>query len=171
MNKDDQAQWHFLFSLFFVGVAGVLYAILLETVPVPRKIPLFEALLIALATFRLTRLFVYDTITQFVRDWFLDVRMVEGKSEAVREKPASGPRRTIATLLGCPWCFAVWPALVLSFFYFYTPHAWFFILVLALAGVASIFQVVANLIGWSAEFKKCAVTGVQGGGQHSGTCG
>lgn len=171
MFRDEQSIWNIFFSVIYLILAFVLYLSLAGTIA-PAAIPLFDALLLALATFRLVRLFVYDTITQFVRDIFLDVHDgTEQGGELIREKPAAGPRRTLATLLGCPWCFSAWPALLLTWLYFYTPHAWFFILVLALSGVGAILQIAANLLGWSAEFKKRTVTGSQSGGQHSGTCG
>lgn len=170
MFKDEQGKWHVLFSLIYLALAFALY-LLLAREGVPHAISLFDVTLLALATFRLTRLFVYDSITQFVRDLFLVVQPGVPDGELVREKPMHGPRRTLATLLGCPWCFSAWPALLLTWLYFYTPHAWFFILVIALSGLGAVLQVAANLLGWSAEFKKRTVTGAQGGGQHSGTCG
>lgn len=171
MLQDEQNIWHIFFSLLFCGVIFAGYWLLMLRGGMPQTIPLFDALLLALAAFRLVRLFVYDHITQFVRDLFLEVRpaLQEG-GELVREKPAVGPRRTMATLLGCPWCFGIWAGFTVTFFYFLTPHAWFFILALALGGVASLLQVLANLIGWSAELKKRTVEG-PGGGPRSGTCG
>jgi energy-converting hydrogenase Eha subunit G len=66
-------------------------------------------------------------------------------------------RRTLADLFGCPWCFGTWAALVVVFFYFLTPYAWFAIAVLAVAGIGSLIQLAANLIGHSAELKKAQV--------------
>lgn len=169
--KDEQNVWHVIFSLLFFALIGSGY-LLLERGQYPSHISLFDAAILALATFRLTRLFVYDHITQFVRDLFLTVRapaVVGGEFE--REKPATGPRRTLAKLLGCPWCFGVWAGFSVAFFYFLTPHAWFFLFAIALSGIGSLLQVLANLLGWSAEFKKRTVEGGNGGGQHSGTCG
>ena len=124
----------------------------------PRSIPLSDFLLITLATFRLTRLFVYDKITLWLRDLFIE--KIETSTEGVifveRVGFVNGPRRTISDLLNCPWCISVWFALLITFFYFLSPLAWFFILVLALSGVGALLQLTANLIGWNAEYRKLA---------------
>jgi energy-converting hydrogenase Eha subunit G len=86
---------------------------------------------------------------EWARDPFFDLRIENG--EYVRTKPVDGPRRALADLVSCPWCVGLWFALFVAFFYFLTPFAWFPILFLAIAGVASILQVSANIIGWSAE--------------------
>ncbi len=161
MLQDDQDFWNLTFGLLFL-MLFVNALVILHVVAgiVPRYIPLYDFALLALATFRLTRLFVYDKIMQHVRDLFLDktLRMGDdGERIVLRQKPFGGPRRTIADLLSCPWCIGMWFALFVSFFYFLTPYAWFPILFLAIAGVASFIQVAANLIGWKAELLKMQV--------------
>jgi hypothetical protein len=95
----------------------------------------------ALATQRMTRLFTYDLITRFIRDWFAghDDRSFLG---------------TLGALINCPWCTGLWFAFLVVFFYFAVPLAWYIILMLAIASVGSFFQLVANWVGWSAEAKK-----------------
>jgi hypothetical protein len=51
----------------------------------------------------------------------------------------------------------LWFALVAVFLYFATPIAWYGILVLAIASLASYLQLLGNLIGWHAEAKKLDV--------------
>ncbi len=46
-----------------------------------------------------------------------------------------------------------------AFFYMLTPYAYFPILILALAGVATFIQLFANMIGWKAEQLKQDVEG------------
>lgn len=134
--------WNVFFSLLFVGMTfgmlGLLHDIYGE---VPTWIPLFDLTLIVLATFRLTRLFVYDIVTEFFRHWFSGY-------------PKDTFMGTIHALVTCPWCLGLWLAAFVVFFYFLTPFAWFFILFLAIAAVASTLQILANLIGWSAEYRK-----------------
>ena len=112
----------------------------------------FDLLLITLASFRLIRLVVYDKIFAFFREQFWNATEVNG--ELVLTKPARGPRRTLAELLLCPWCFGVWASATVSFFYFLTPYAFYPTLFMAIAAVASLLQLLANLIGWSAENAK-----------------
>jgi hypothetical protein len=69
-------------------------------------------------------------------------------------KEPTGIFFTIKKLLGCPWCFGVWATLITLIIYIAVPYGNMFILLLALAGVGSVMQITANLIGWNAEYKK-----------------
>jgi hypothetical protein len=66
-------------------------------------------------------------------------------------KPARGPRRTLADLLSCPWCFGMWAAGTVAFFYLLTPYAFFVVLMLAIGALGTLLQLLANMIGWKAE--------------------
>ena len=156
-QKEDQNIWNFVFSLFFIGVLGAsIWAIRELTGGYPSTIPVFDALLLALAAFRITRLLVYDKIARWFRELFADtVQFEEAGVSYVAIKPyGSGLRHTIYDLLQCPWCIGVWSALIVTFFYFVFPWAWFVILFLAVAGASSLMQVSSNLIGWKAENTK-----------------
>jgi hypothetical protein len=148
---DEQNKWNALLTVIFVLLVGLGYLSVVH-VNAPHAISTLDLLLITSATFRITRLFVYDHITQWIRDVALDVQLVDGV--IVRCKPARGLRRTFADLLGCPWCLGVWASFCLTYLYFRTVHAWFFILILAIAGLSTLLQLLANLIGWSAEYRK-----------------
>lgn len=138
--------WHTVLSLFFVAVAVFAYCWLEANgrLPGPGQMPLADFALMTLAIFRLVRLFTYDNITEFIREWFAkaDPRSFMG---------------SLGTLINCPWCTGLWFALVTVFFYFATPIAWYAILVLALSSSASFLQLLANLIGWHAEATKLEV--------------
>lgn len=126
-------------------------AIILETesrIPFA-QLEVVDFVLITLASWRLTRLFVYDAITKFFREQFYDV-VKAGKGMEL-EKPKFGPRRTLADLLSCPWCFSIWAAATVIFFYLLTPYAIFPILILAISAVASFLQIVSNAVGHKAE--------------------
>lgn len=111
-----------------------------------------DYVLMTLASFRFVRFVVYDKMTAFFREQFYDV--TEYKGSTVLVKPESGPRRTLADLITCPWCFGVWAVFMVSFFYLFTAYAFYPILLLALSGVVSLLQIIANLIGWKAEQTK-----------------
>lgn len=157
-ERDDQKLWNFIFTLLFVAFFGALMYLLVQVNgELPTHIPLFDLILIILATFRLIRLFVYDKIFHFLRSWFVRIEEVhteQGVAYVEGVEYERGPLRTISELLGCPWCFGIWCGLVIAFFYFLTPIAWFPILVLAISGVGTLLQLISNLIGWSAENKK-----------------
>ena len=150
IRVSDQYFWNVVFAIFFV-ILIVLGAIILET---ESRIPLTELsltdyVLITLAAWRVTRLFVYDAITKFFREQFWDVVKV-GRGYRL-EKPKVGPRRTIADLLSCPWCFGVWASAAVTFFYLLTPYMIFPTILLAISAVATSLQIIMNLIGHSAE--------------------
>jgi len=136
--------WNVWFTFFFIFLASVAIGWLAAVGRLPETVSLLNAVLIALAVFRLTRLTVYDNITAFIRAWF------SGTSPETF-------RGTIHTLITCPWCIGLWYALVVSFLFFVTPYAWFPIFFLAVAGIATFMQLIANLIGWHAEGKKIDV--------------
>lgn len=133
--KGEQYFWNFIFSIFFVFLVFLSVYYLRSVGRLPYRIPVFDFIFLALATYRLIRLFVYDSVTNFIRDHF--------------RKYSSGPGKTIWYLLDCPWCTGVWMALVVAFFYFATPLAWFPILILAIAGTATFIQITILKIGQS----------------------
>lgn len=146
--------WHTAFSLFFFGLAVFMVIHLDRENLLPTWIPLFDFALIVLAVFRLTRLFVYDSITSFIRGWFYGA-------------PKHTFLGTLNTLINCPWCTGLWFGLIVSYFYFLTPYAWFFIFFLAVAGLGTFVQILMNMIGWHAEKAKQETS--SGNGPH--VCG
>jgi hypothetical protein len=133
--------WNFIFSLFFVLV---LAAAVMEMKEVRGgflvSVSPFDAVMMTFATFRVTRLVVYDRITLWFRELFVDRK--------------SAFMTVVADLLQCPWCIGIWAALAVVFFYFIFSWAWSVIFFLALAGAGSLLQVIANAIGWRAEHLK-----------------
>ena len=156
MRITDQYFWNVLFLIFFLCL-GLMATIILqsETYKPFDELTLIDFALITLASFRVVRMVVYDKIFAFFREQFYDA--TEYKGNVVLVKPESGPRRTLADLLSCPWCFGVWATAMVSFMYLLTPYAFFPVLFLALSAVASTLQITANLIGWKAEQAKLDV--------------
>jgi hypothetical protein len=158
--KEDQNLWNFIFSLFFfVALVAAMWEVWGETGTFPHAVPIFDAILMALAAFRLTRLIVYDKIARWFRELFVHRRTyIENGVAMVELTPrASGFARTVSDLLACPWCIGFWSALIIAFCYFMYPWAWFVIFFLALAGAGSFIQIAANLVGWKAEQLKKTV--------------
>ncbi len=136
--KNEEHRLNALFGVGYVALVFVLAGFVwLVDERFPTTISTFDFILLSLATFRLIRLFVYDKVSLFVREYFAN-----GKS---------GPKKTVGDLLGCPWCFGVWASTFLIFFYYVMPMAWFVILILAVSGAASFIQIFINMIGWRAE--------------------
>ncbi len=152
--KEDQNFWNFLFSVFFiiVLVAG-LWAMQDMRGGFLTAVPVFDAVMMAFAAFRITRLVVYDKITRWFRELFARRTEIErGGVVYVEITPyASGFRNTVYDLLNCPWCIGIWSSAIVVFSYFVFVWAWSVIFFLAIAGAGSLVQVVANAIGWRAE--------------------
>ncbi|HEY4502705.1 MAG TPA: DUF1360 domain-containing protein [Candidatus Paceibacterota bacterium] len=144
-NQKEQNLWNIFFMLvYMVFLVCGLFIIVRVNGHLPRSIATVDLILIVLATFRLVRLFVYDKIMRWMRHMFADIH--------------HGPRKTINDLLGCPWCLGLWMGTTVVFFYFLAPAVtWFFILILAISGVATSLQLLANLVGWNAEKVKRSV--------------
>lgn len=133
--------WNTVFSIFFaiLMILGIWY--LAAARLIFYDVPVRDLLLISLAIFRLVRLFTYDHITGFIRDWF-------------KGAPQDSFGHTVGALLNCLWCTGLWFSFVVVFCYFWTPYSWPIILVLAVSAIASFFQVLTNLVSWSAQNKK-----------------
>ena len=149
----DQYFWNFVFALFFL-ILVIMGAIILESEArlLWTELTLVDYTLITLASWRFTRLVVYDAITKFIREQFWDVKKAGRGYELV--KPNGGPRRTVADLMSCVWCFGMWATASVTFFYLLTEWAVFPIVLLALSAVASSLQIIINLIGHNAEHAK-----------------
>ena len=141
----DQYFWNFVFGVFFL-ILVVMGTIILETesrIPL-EDLKLVDYALITLASWRLTRLFVYDVITKFFREQFWNVKKVGREYQL--EKPKTGPRRTIADLMDCPWCFGIWASATVIFFYLITPYAFFPVMILAVSAVATFLINLSRLV-------------------------
>lgn len=156
--KNDQHFWNFAFSVLYAVLLGLaIYDIYGRTGGYVLHFSTLDLIVIPLAVFRIVRLFTYDKILQFFRDFFKKRKEVKGSDGViyVEYMPyARGPMRTMSELLACPWCTGVWAALAVVYLYFAVPWFWLALFVLAVAAVASLLQVVANSIGWRAETAK-----------------
>ena len=152
--KEDQNFWNLVFSVFFLFVlAFALWSLYAVRGSFPTFIPWFDAVMLAFASFRITRLIVYDKITRFFRELFVQKKVVsrDGKDYVELNPYENGILHTMHDLLQCPWCIGLWAGLIATYFYFMFPWAWFVALFLALSGLGSLLQLYGNLIGWRAE--------------------
>jgi hypothetical protein len=109
---------------FIVVLVGALLAMKALRGGFLVSVPPFDALLMALATFRITRLVVYDKITRWFRELFVKRRVYEkdGKMWVEITPHGGGFFHTIYDLLQCPWCIGFWAALIVVFCYFVGFH-------------------------------------------------
>lgn len=150
-TRYNQYIWNIIISLFFIIL---IFAVLSKNDMVDTRILArispFSFILIALASFRLTRLLVADHITEWLRDLCMEKVFIQDKATGniyMRcEKPKKGVRRAIADLFSCPWCMGIWMALVSLTLYYLaitgaSSLAWIILLICAVAGAAEIMYV------------------------------
>lgn len=107
-----------------------------------------DFILLSLASFRLTRLIVYDKITAFLRKPFFDEieeKNEKGEAEIYIIPKKSGIKGWIGELLSCYWCTGVWSAMIIVVASFLFPY-WSnpVIVVLAVAGLASFVETIVQ---------------------------
>ncbi|NUK28795.1 DUF1360 domain-containing protein [Parageobacillus sp. VR-IP] len=107
-----------------------------------------ELFLFILATFRLTRLLMYDAITSFLRKPFHEITeetLPDGTVQSFLHIKGSGLRHWIGELLSCYWCTGIWCAAILYIGDMLYPVLFQpLLIILAIAGGAS-------LIEWTME--------------------
>lgn len=106
--------------------------------------------LLAIAAFRLTRLLVFDKITEFLRKPFLEEvseREENGEETVYLVPKGKGIRKWIGELLNCYWCTGIWVSAFLLLSFVYIPSiAVPIILILAVAGIASIIETIISYL-------------------------
>lgn len=110
-----------------------------------------ELLILAFASFRLTRLLVFDKITSLIRSPFhheVEEINENGETEFYIEIKGKGMRAWIGELLSCYWCTGVWcTAFLYGLWWMWPIGAEPLIVVLAIAGLAGIIEsIVGKLI-------------------------
>lgn len=111
------------------------------------RISFLNFLILALASFRLTRLIVFDKITEFIREPFFDeIEEIEDGVKEVYYLPKKlGIKKFIGELLSCYWCTGIWAAAFLvGMAYLLPPLAVPLILILAVAGLAAVIETIVQ---------------------------
>jgi hypothetical protein len=142
MTRERKHQaWNFWSAFIFFGLL-VLMGYLLERNHVNiEDITLKEAVVIILASYRLTRILVFEKIFKYLRD-------------ALRKRENLYLIGTISSIITCPWCAGVWVTLIIIVFYYLVPYGNLFTYVLALAGIASLVILLSNMLHMHTEGKQ-----------------
>lgn len=133
MLETEEDKWNLVSSVIFLILVILLTIYLGNKIPPNFHITPYDFTLLILATFRLVRLFTYDSVTGYVRRYLAQFE--------------DGPRKTLSNLINCPWCTGVWMSLITTFIYFVIPYSWVFILILALAGAGTFIQILIWKVG------------------------
>ncbi|KGX85430.1 DUF1360 domain-containing protein [Pontibacillus marinus] len=100
-----------------------------------------ELLILVFASFRITRLFVYDSITEWIRKPFhryVEHETEDGETETYIEIKGRGLRAFIGELLSCHWCTGFWVSAVVLISYLYVPILYPLWIIFAISGVVAL---------------------------------
>ncbi len=141
MNERKHQAWNFWSAFFFFGMI-VLVGYLLDKKGVDiEDITLKEAIVIILASYRMTRILVFEKIFKYFRD-------------VLKRREDLYVLGTISSIITCPWCAGVWVTLTIIVFYYLVPYGILLAYVLALAGLASIVILYSNMLHMRTERKQ-----------------
>jgi hypothetical protein len=139
--NEQQNSWNFLATIFYiVCLVGLAFMFRLKGIT-KEDFKIGDIVLLSIATYRLTRILVFDKIFKFFRD-FLKSRQKLYVFYVIKE------------IITCPWCAGVWVALIMTALYYLVPFGDIFTILLAIAGIASFVTVSVNFIGLSTEEKQ-----------------
>ena len=134
----QEKTWNFLSLVVYAALVGVTGHFFEKKGMEISSIPFWEWVIMALATYRLTRIMVYDRIFKFFRDF-------------VRAHDHIGLMISLKNMITCPWCAGVWAALVVFLFQYFVPYGSLLNILLSVAGAGSFLVVWANLTGLKTE--------------------
>ena len=142
VTKDPRHNaWNFSsVFFFFLLLAGTGFLLRKKGIDI-KEMAFRESLVIVLATYRLTRIVVFEQIFKFIRNTL----------KRHKDHYVIG---TIHAIITCPWCSGVWVSLIIIFFYYLVPFGDLMTYVLALAGIASLLILLSNLTHMWAERKQ-----------------
>ena len=139
--NEQQKSWNFWATLFYL-LCLVALGFALKRKGIDRaSFTLGNLSLMVLATYRLTRILVFDKIFKLVRDFF-------------RSHQRLYPFFVIKEIITCPWCAGVWVSLVIVAVFFLVPFGELFVVLLSISGVASFIVILVNYLGLSTEEKQ-----------------
>ena len=111
-------------GVYSAAVGGGAAAVRLSGREVPARIPLGDAVLLSVATFRISRTIAKDPVTSPLRAPFTRFRGQSGEAEIAEEiREHGGVKHAVGELVTCPFCLAQWVATALVFSYAAAPRA------------------------------------------------
>ncbi len=133
LNERKHQAWNFWSAFVFFGAVLLVGHFLNRAGIDIRDLTMKEAVLVILATYRMTRILVFEKILKHFRD-------------ALKRRENLYVIGTIHSMVTCPWCAGVWVTLIIIVFYYLVPYGALLVYVLALAGLASMVILVSNLL-------------------------
>lgn len=142
ISERKHQAWNFWSAFVFFGAAALVGYFLDHAGIDIRDLNFKEATVIVLATYRMTRILVFEKIFKYFRD-------------ALKRRENLYLIGTLSSIITCPWCLGVWVTLIIVVFYYLVPYGDLLVYVLALAGVASVVILVSNLMHmWTERWQR-----------------
>jgi hypothetical protein len=141
INERKHQAWNFWSAFAFFGLVALMGYLLNKKGVDIREITFKEATVIILATYRMTRILVFEKIFKYLRD-------------VLKRREDYYLIGTLSSIITCPWCLGVWVTLVIIVFYYLVPYGDLLVYVLALAGIASLIILLSNLLHMWTEGKQ-----------------
>lgn len=110
-------------SIFLFELKGFIFS----------DISLLDSVLIILATYRISRMVVYEKVFSFFR------YLIKGRIK-------NGFFNSINNLITCPWCTSVWIGLFLFDIYYMVPYGRYFIYLMVISSIASPLILLSNYL-------------------------
>ncbi len=122
----------------------------------PQQVGLKDWCLLALATFRMSRLLAYDSVMQTYRSPVVEVVPHDsGAGDTTQAKPGRGIKRAIGELITCPICNGTWIAAGLVYGLCLAPnYTRTLITVMSAVGAAEILQGGFEALQWNGELMR-----------------
>jgi hypothetical protein len=104
-------------------VAAGAVALKLSRRELPTRVPLGDAVLLTIGTFRLARRIAKDPVTSPLRAPFATFQGPSGEAELMEQVRGHGAKHAVGELLTCPFCLAQWVGTAFAFGYVAAPNA------------------------------------------------
>jgi hypothetical protein len=111
-------------GVYLTAVGGAAAAVRASGRRLPERIPLGDAVLLTIATFRTARTLAKDPVASPLRAPFTTFRGASGEAEVAEEvREHGGVKHAIGELVTCPFCLAQWVATAFTLGYVTAPRA------------------------------------------------
>jgi hypothetical protein len=134
MDSRKQYLWNFTSIFVYFGLVVLVGYIMKECGYNIREISNRDLIILTLASYRLTRIVVFEKIFKYARDF-------------IRSNNKFYFFSTLQFIVTCPWCAGVWMVLVMIAFFYLIPYGDLLAYALAIAGMASFIVQTVNYMG------------------------
>ena len=141
MNERKHQAWNFWSAFVFFGLVLLVGYLLRQKGVDIRELTFKEAVIVILASYRMTRIVVFEKIFKYLRN-------------VLKKREDFYVIGTLSSIITCPWCAGVWVTLIIVVFYFLIPFGVLLVYVLALAGVTSMVILLSNLLHMYTEHRQ-----------------